>query len=124
MKKLIYAVMSFVPVLALAAVPAADQNLTGISTLISSIGRIVNQIIPLLFAVAIIFFFWGLLEFVRSAGNEEKAKEGKSHMIYGVIALAVMVSIYGLIAWLQGTFGIDANAGSNLNIPTVNIPSR
>ena len=105
--------MSFFPVLAF----AADQNLTGVTALVQSIGRIVGQIIPVMFGLAILFFFWGLIQFIRAAGDPEKAKEGKSIMIYGVIAIAVMVSIYGLVAWLRGTLGVGTE--TNLPIPTV-----
>jgi hypothetical protein len=38
-------------------------------------------------------------------------------MIYGIIAIAVMVSVYGLVAWLQGTLGISAY--QNVPLPTV-----
>ncbi len=60
-----------------------------------------------MFAIAIIYFFWGMIQFLR-AGGDPKAKEaGQAHMIYGIIAIAVMISIYGLVAWLQSTLGIS-----------------
>ncbi|MES2213483.1 MAG: hypothetical protein V4473_01420 [Patescibacteria group bacterium] len=105
MKKLVYAALSFAPVMAFAA-----ADLSGISALIDSLKVIVNKIIPLLFGVAIIYFFWGLITYIRSAGDPKKADEGKSIMIWGVIALFVMVAIYGLLNWLAGATGITPGA--------------
>ena len=114
MKKFIYAVLSFSPMLAMAA---TAPDLSGISGLITNIGGILNKIIPLFVALAIIFFFWGLVQFLRSAGNKEKHEEGKNHMIYGVIAIAVMISLFGLITWLQNTLGVSS--GGSITVPIV-----
>lgn len=115
MKKVIYALMSFSPVLALAAIA---PDVSGVTGLVNGIGQIISRVIPVMFALAIIYFFWGLIQFIRSAGDAKKASEGKSIMIYGVIAIFVMVSIYGLVNWLQGTLGV----GSNTNIPIPCVP--
>lgn len=109
MKKIIYAVLSFSPVLALAAVDTGNLQL-----IVDFIKRTVASLIPIFFGLAIIYFFWGLIKYIQSAGDPKAAGEGKSIMIYGVIAIAVMVSIYGLVAWLQVVFGINADAGVNL----------
>ncbi len=116
MKKIVYGVLAFAPMIALAAA-TGDQSLSGVSTLVTSIGAIIAKIIPLMFALAIVYFFWGLIEFIRSAGDPKKAAEGKSIMIYGVIAIAVMVSIYGLVNWLAGTLGITQTSDINSLIP-------
>ena len=111
MKKFIYVALSFAPVVAFA------QGISGLTTLVDSIGGIVAKVIPIMFALAIIYFFWGLIQFIRSAGDPKKASEDKSIMIYGVIAIAVMVSIYGLVAWLQTNLGVDTTA--SVTLPTV-----
>lgn len=100
MKKVIYGLMAFSPVLALAA------NFTAFDDFILFLKRAVGSLIPIFFGLAIIYFFWGLIEFIRSAGDPKKAAEGKSIMIYGVIAIAVMASIWGLVGWLQTVTGV------------------
>ncbi len=114
MKKIVYAVLAFAPGLALAQNP----NFTGLNSIVTFIKDTVRALIPVFFGLAIIYFFWGLIEYIRSAGDPKKAAEGRTIMIYGVIAIAIMISIYGLTAWLQGVFGINANATAN--IPVVN----
>lgn len=113
MKKIVYAVLALAPGLVLAQSP----NFSGLDQIVAFMGRTIKSLIPIFFGLAIIYFFWGLIEYIRSAGDAKKAAEGRSIMIYGVIAIAVMISVYGLTAWLQGLFGINATATAN--IPTV-----
>ncbi|MBA3732831.1 hypothetical protein H0W91_00455 [Patescibacteria group bacterium] len=112
MKKVIYAVMAFSPAFAF-----AQGNLSGLSQLVTAIGQIIAKIIPIMFALAIIFFFWGVIQFLRGAGDPKAQEQGKSHMIYGVIAIAVMVSVYGLVIWLQNALGISTVTA--VPLPTV-----
>ena len=88
----------FSPVLAFA------QALGNIDALVVAFGSIIKKVIPIVFALAIIYFFFGLIKFIRSAGDPKAAAEGKSIMIYGVIAIAVMISVYGLVAFLVSSF--------------------
>lgn len=113
MKKVLYAVLSFAPGLAF----AATANLSGIQTLVQSFGRIVAMLIPIIFALAIVYFFWGLVVFLRAAGDPKAQEAGRNQMIWGVIAIAVMLSVYGLAGWLQSSFGIDPTTSAP--IPTV-----
>ena len=71
--------------------------------------RIINDsIIPLMFALAVLYFVWGVVQFViMGAGEEAKRTQGKQHMIWGIVALAVMLGIWSLVGILGGTFGIE-----------------
>jgi len=98
---------------------AAEANLSGVQKLVDSVGGIINSLLPVLFALALVYFFWGLIVFIRAAGDAKKVEEGRGIMIYGIIALAVMVSVYGLIGWLQTTLGIQPTTQIQLpGIPT------
>jgi len=71
-------------------------------------GIISNSIIPLIFALAIVMFVWGVVQFfILNADEEAKRTQGKQFMIWGIIALAVMVSVWGLVNILGTTFGLD-----------------
>jgi hypothetical protein len=66
-----------------------------------------NSVIPLIFAVAVVMFVWGVVKFfIIDADEEAKRAQGKQFMIWGVIALAVMLSVWGLVAIFGDTFGI------------------
>jgi uncharacterized membrane protein YidH (DUF202 family) len=108
MKKVIYGLMSFAPVLAFA------QDLGQVDTLVTNIKGVLNNILPVLLALAIIYFFWGLVKFIKSAGDAKARDEGKGVMIWGIIAIFVMVSVFGIVNWLGDTTGLDAGTVPDL----------
>ncbi len=75
-----------------------------ISGLIKSIVDILGLLVPLIFALALLYFFWGLGQFILNAGSEDGREKGKHVMLWGVIALFVMVSIWGIVGILDDTF--------------------
>lgn len=107
-KKVIPWTMFLAPALA-AAVNIHTNFLTPIT-------NILNTIIPLLMVIATIVFLWGVIQYVISA-DEEKRKQGRSLMIYGIIGLFVMVAVWGIVAVLESTFVNRANIprGPGLN---------
>lgn len=75
--------------------------------LIDNIDRLIIQpLIGLLFALALILFFWGVAQFIlNSGGNEEGRTKGKQHMIWGILGMFIMISAYAIIGVLRSTFG-------------------
>ncbi len=67
---------------------------------------IVSSIIPLLFTIATAAFIWGIIQYFLNPENEEKRSQGKSYMLWGIIALFVMVSMWGLVGVIGNTFGV------------------
>ena len=65
--------------------------------------NILNPIITLLVALAIIYFLWGVFEFVRHAESSEERKKGGMHMLFGALGLFIMVTAYGIINLILGT---------------------
>ncbi|MDQ5949336.1 MAG: hypothetical protein QG589_462 [Patescibacteria group bacterium] len=120
MKKVIYAAMSFAPVLALAQSGGGGltQTISSFSGIPAILKNIVTGLIPVLFALAILYFFWGLIEYIRAAGDPKKASEGKSIMIYGLVAIFIMATLFGIISWLQGSLGVSSGGG--FTTPTIN----
>lgn len=116
MKKVIAGLYFAVPLL------ASAQVLSGISPILTTIGTIFRSLIPLIFALAIIYFFWGVAKYVLAAGDPKAAADGKSIMIYGIIALAVMASVYGLINFLQTSI-LGVGGSGTITLPVVpNLP--
>ena len=101
----------------LAPAVAFAQQLQGIRGLLNSVVGIVNVLIPLAMALAVLAFFWGLVKYIFNASDAAKTKEGKTLMIWGVIALAVMVGIWGIIQFIAGNLGIST--GGTVVPPTV-----
>jgi hypothetical protein len=85
-------------------VAMAAPSFTNISELVTGIGTIVSLLIPIAFALILLFFFWGLAKYML--GDAEDKEKGKNLMIWGVIALFVAASIWGLVAFLRDVFGV------------------
>lgn len=65
---------------------------------------IINSVVPMLVALAVIGFIYGIIKYFLNPDNEEKRKDGKSFMLWGIVTLFVMVSIWGLVGILSNTF--------------------
>jgi len=73
------------------------------------IGIINETLVPLIFAAAFLVFIWGVFQyFILSKGSDDGQEKGRNLMIYGLIGFFVMVSVWGIINLLVGTFGLDA----------------
>lgn len=73
-------------------------------------GIINDSIIPLIFALATAMFVWGTVKFfIVNVDEEAKRAQGKQFMIWGIVALAVMLSVWGLVAILGSTFNLDTS---------------
>jgi hypothetical protein len=68
---------------------------------------VLNPIITVGFVVATIVLFYGIVKLIWSADEDSKREEGKKAIIYGVIGLVVMFSVYGIIHLVLATFDID-----------------
>lgn len=85
----------------------AHAQLGNIENIVDAIGNLVSKATPIVVGLALLVFFWGLVKFIFAQGNEDKADDGKRLMIWGVIALFVIVSIAGIISFIQDAVGVD-----------------
>jgi hypothetical protein len=69
--------------------------------------NIVNPIIYFLFAIALMYFLYGVIVFILNADDEEARKTGKKHILWGIIGLFIMVSVYGILGIVLGTVGAE-----------------
>lgn len=93
----------------LAATTAFLPALASAATLLNTLALanvFLNALIGLFITLAIVVFFWGLIKYLMSVGEEKSA--GLQTMFWGVIAIFVMVSIWGIIRLLQSTFQVTS----------------
>ncbi|MFA6254079.1 MAG: hypothetical protein WC640_02355 [Candidatus Paceibacterota bacterium] len=82
---------------------AAAGNLQGIIQVI--LKSIIEPLIPILVALAIILFAWGLFNYLKSGmGDTDDIRGAKSLMFWGMIIIFVMFSVWGLVLILQDVF--------------------
>jgi hypothetical protein len=68
---------------------------------------IINPILVLLVAVAMLVFFKGLVSFIAKSGDEKSHADGRNLMVWGLIALFVMISVFGILRMAYGEFGFN-----------------
>jgi len=66
-----------------------------------------KSLIPLLIAAAVVCFIWGVLKFILNADDATKREEGRQFIIWGILGLFIMVSIWGIVNILNATFGVN-----------------
>ena len=66
---------------------------------------LINRVIPLLIGVALLLFFVGVIRYIISAGEDGKVK-AKATIVWGIITLFVMVSVFGILKILMNSFGV------------------
>ncbi len=97
---------------------AASSSLDGF---IGNIDKmIINPLIGLLFALAIVYFLYGVFEFLSNQANEEKKTTGKSHMLWGIIGITIMMGVWTILGILLNTLGINKSE-INPEAGTVNL---
>lgn len=87
--------LSILPSFVLAA---GVGDVTGIIELVRNI---FSMILPLIMTLAVIYFLWSLVNYMLKAGTEQA--EARQQMMWGVIILFVMVSVWGLVGILDKT---------------------
>lgn len=99
---------------------AVDANSFSDNFLILSIGGLIDLIgslLPLVIGIAVLVFLIGLLKYV--VANDDKKKEGaRTIILWGLIILAVMVSVWGLVSIIQGLFGVDSTNNARPDFPS------
>jgi uncharacterized protein with PQ loop repeat len=81
--------------------------MTSLTTLIGNIVRlIINPLIVLGFVVATIVFFYGIVQLIRGADSSD-LEQRKRNVVYGLVGLFVMFSVYGILRLVLNTFGIE-----------------
>jgi hypothetical protein len=91
---------------------AAAATITDVNSIFAFIKNILNTVLPLIIAAAVVYFVWGMFQLFL-AGDEDKKEKAKTTVIYGVIAIFVMVSVWGLVNILSNTFQLNNNGPVN-----------
>ena len=95
---------------------AGAANVDDFFDVIGVVNTLLNTIIPLLIGVAVVVFLIGVIRYVTAGDDEVKIKAARSMMIYGIIGLFVMVSVWGLVNIIAGTFETNT---SNIQVPGI-----
>ena len=68
---------------------------------------VINSVIPLIILFAVTVFLWGTTMFMMNTADTTKRKEGKQFMLWGLLALFIIVSYWGIVKMFGDTLGFS-----------------
>jgi hypothetical protein len=77
---------------------------------------IINPLILLAFALATLYFFYGIVKFLNPNTGEKDKIEARSAILWGIVGMAIMFSVYGIIGFVLSTFGINKAPVTSSNV--------
>lgn len=93
-------------------------NGSAIQQFLTLISNITNALIPIAVTLAVLAFFWYLIKFIWYGKEDAVSKKvGLAGMGWSVVALFVMVSIWGLVGFIGSITGVGQ--GGKVPIPTI-----
>jgi hypothetical protein len=101
-----------VATLSLAPLVSFAQDTERLQTTVTGVLGILNVVVTIVFVIAVIIFGWGIVKLIFAAGDPEAIKKAKGFLLWGVIGIAVLASVFGIITYLQEFFGVVPGTGT------------
>jgi hypothetical protein len=92
---------------------ASAQTITSFGGFASALLGILQMFVNVIVSLAIVYFLWGVAKFIR-AEDDKGREEGKKQILWGLVGLFVMLSVWGLLNVLKTTFPLE---NTRLNAP-------
>jgi len=78
---------------------SSDQILSNVAT------YIFTPLYQAVVGIAILYFLYGAAKYVVDLNNPEKQTFGKSHLLWGMVGLFIILSVGGILNALNGSIG-------------------
>lgn len=85
---------------------------------------IIDPAILLIFSFAFVVFLYGLVEFMWDLNQGGETRKGTQHMLYGIVGMLIMVSVWGIIALLDNTFGLQISNPDVSRLENITAPAN
>ena len=108
MKNIFFIITLLFPVIIHAQALQTISNVNNLATRLAGIGNIITY---LLVGLAVIYIIWNIVQyFIHGDGDR---KESGMNILWGIVGLFIIVSLWGLVNILVNTFYTDANIPQN-----------
>lgn len=98
-----------------------------VSTLLTAGINIFKVLIEIFLALAVLVFFWGIVRFIMnigSAGSDDRSREeGKKVIVWGIIGIFVMVSLWAIVGFIQSSLLGGISAPPTIPVPPGTMPT-
>ncbi|MDP3779498.1 MAG: hypothetical protein Q8R30_05655 [bacterium] len=96
-------------------VPLSVSAASKINEILTNAQNTLNIVLRILMTFAVVIFIWGIVRMIAAAGNAAAVKQAKGILLWGIIGIAVMASMTGIVALLQTYFGVSG--GDTITVP-------
>lgn len=105
----------------MASAQTVGAGFSNLQAIVQKIAAIVNMLIPLVFSLGILGFFWGLVKYIFAQSSEDGKKDAKNIMLWSLVALFIMASVFGIITLAQNTVGVNPAGTGDVRIPKATV---
>lgn len=98
------------------------MDFSNLNAALVTVTSFIDRLIPIIISVALVLFLIGIVQYVTAGGDEEKRTAARGMIIFGIIALFVMVSVWGFVNILSRTFFAGQNVSAPERIPRAVLP--
>ena len=88
----------------------------GVGKGVETFGTLVSVGTTIAVSLAFFFFFWNLFKFIR-AGDADSKEEAQGKMVWALVAIIVIVSLWGIIAFVRSVLGIEPGEANDVVVP-------
>lgn len=68
---------------------------------------ILGALMPVIVGLAVLFFLWGLAQYILNADNKDVRAQASKHMVMGIFVIFIMLSVWGIVAVISNTLDLD-----------------
>lgn len=87
------------------------NTINNANDLITRLLSIFDTAVYLLIALGFIYIVWNIvMYFIKGKEGDENRSEARKHAMWGIVGLAIILSVWGLVNILVNTFRTDTNA--------------
>ena len=87
--------------------PAEGTENTKADSVLCRVLSTLSIVFALVLVLAVLYFVWGVVQYVTAGGDEEKSAAGKKTMMFGIIALVVIAAVAGIMSIITNYMDID-----------------
>ncbi len=86
---------------------AATTKVSPLVTFVGKINRLIlNPLITLMFAAALCYFLYGVVQFLINGARAEDREKGQKAMLWGLVGFFIMFGVKGILLLIQSTLGV------------------
>ena len=75
-----------------------------LADVVRSLITVINMAVGVLVPLALVIFFYGLVKYIYNSSDATAHKEGRETIFWSLLALFVLISIWGILALLNTAF--------------------